>query len=83
MSTPDGVFVHCFPSVDRAFHDETQRIVAESWEHIHAAERLIADVQARLRERYPDAVVRLRDEQAELGTPAIRTLYAFRDGRAA
>ena len=83
MSTPDGVSVHCFPSVDRAFHDETQRIVAESWEQIHAAERLIAAVQARLRERYPHAVVRMRGEQAELGTPATRTLYAFRDGRAA
>jgi hypothetical protein len=83
MSTRDGVSVHCFPSVDRDFHDETQRIVAESWERIHAAERLIADIEARLRERYPHAVVRMRDEQAELGTPSVRTLYAFRDGRAA
>jgi hypothetical protein len=83
MSTPDGVSVHCFPSVDRTFHEETQRIVAESWEQIHAAERLIAAVQSRLRERYPDAVVRMRAQQAELGTPSIRTLYAFRDGRAA
>jgi hypothetical protein len=83
MSTPDGVSVHCFPSVDHAFHEETQRIVAESWAQIHAAERLIAAVQSRLRERYPHAVVRMRTEQAELGTPSIRTLYAFRDGRAA
>jgi hypothetical protein len=83
MSTPDGVSVHCFPSVDRDFHDETQRLVAESWGRIHAAERLIADVEARLRERYPQAVVRLRDEQAELGRPAVRTIYVFRDGRAA
>jgi hypothetical protein len=83
MSTPDGISVHCFPSVDRDFRDETQRVVAESWERIHAAERLIADVEKRLRERYPLAVVRLRDEQAELGTPAMRTIYAFRDGRAA
>jgi hypothetical protein len=83
MSTPDGISVHCFPSVDRDFRDETQRIVAESWERIHAAERMIADVQSRLRERYPEAVVRMRDQQAELGTPAVRTIYAFRDGRAA
>jgi hypothetical protein len=83
MSTPDGFSVHCFPSVDRDFRDETQRVVAESWRQIHAAERLIEHVQERLRERYPQAVVRLRDEQAELGRPAILTLYAFRDGRAA
>jgi hypothetical protein len=83
MSTPDGVAVHTFPSVDRDFREETQRVVAESWERIHATERVIAEVQLRLRERYPQAVVRLRDEQAELGTPAIRTIYAFRDGRAA
>jgi hypothetical protein len=83
MSTPDGISVHSFPSVDRDFRDEAQRVVAESWQRIHAAERLIADVEARLRERYPQAVVRMRDEQAELGSPALRTLYAFRDGRAA
>jgi hypothetical protein len=83
MSTPDGISIHCFPSVDHDFRDETQRVVAESWERIHAAERLIAHVQERLRERYPEAVVRLRDEQAELGRPAIVTVYAFRDGRAA
>ena len=83
MSTPDGISVHSFPSVDRDFRDEAQRAVAESWQRIHAAERLIADVEARLRERYPQAVVRLRDERAELGRPTVRTLYAFRDGRAA
>jgi hypothetical protein len=83
LSTPDGISVHCFPSVDGDFRTETQRIVAQSWGQIHAAERLIADVQQRLRERYPQAVVRVRDEQAELGRPAILTLYAFRDGRAA
>ena len=83
MSTPDGISVHSFPSVDRDFRDEAQRAVAASWERIHAAERLIADVEAQLRKRYPQAVVRMRDEQAELGTPAVRTLYAFRDGRAA
>ena len=83
MSTPDGISVHCFPSVDRDFRDEAKRVVAESWGRIHAAERLIVDVEARLRERYPQAVVRLRDERAELGRPIVRTIYAFRDGRAA
>jgi hypothetical protein len=83
MSTPDRISVHCFPSVDRDFRDEAQRVVAESWGRIHAAERLVVDVEARLRERYPQAVVRLRDERAELGTPTVRTIYAFRDGRAA
>jgi hypothetical protein len=83
MSTSDGVSVHCFPSADGDFREEAQRIVAESWDRIHAAERLIAHVQRRLRQRYPQAVVRMRDEQAELGRPSIRILYAFRDGRAA
>jgi hypothetical protein len=83
MSTPDGISVHCFPSVDRDFRDEAQRVIAESWQRIHAAERLITEAEQRLRERYPHAVVRLRDQQTELGTPAVRTIYAFRDGRAA
>jgi hypothetical protein len=83
VNTPDGIAVHCFPSIDRDFRDETQRLVADGWERIHATERLIAEVQARLRERYPEAVLRVRDEQAELGRPAIQTIYAFRDGRAA
>jgi hypothetical protein len=83
IRTPDAISVHCFPSTDRTFHDVTARIAAESRERIQATERLIAEVQERLRDQYPLAVVRLRDEQAELGTPAMATLYAFRDGRAA
>lgn len=65
------------------FRRETQRLIADSWARIDATERLIADVQNRLRERYPNAVLRLRGADAELGAPPIRTLYAFRDGRAA
>ena len=83
MTMPTEVAVHCFPSADPDFRAEAQRIVAESWRRIHASERLIADVQHRLRQRYPAAIVRMRDEQAELGTPSVRTIYAFRDGRAA
>ena len=81
--TFEGISVHCFPSADEQFRRDTQRLVADSWQRIHITERLIAEVQARLRESYPDAVVRLRDAEAEIGSPAIQTLYAFRDGRAA
>jgi hypothetical protein len=80
---PDEISVHCFPSADVEFRRDAQRLVAESWERIHATERLIEEVQARLRERYPNAVLRMREADAELGAPPIRTLYAFRDGRAA
>jgi hypothetical protein len=79
----EGITVHCFPSADEEFRHHAQRLVADSWQRIHATERLIADVEARLREHYPLAVVRMRDAEAELGSPAIGTLYAFRDGRAA
>ncbi|HEY7590011.1 MAG TPA: hypothetical protein VH723_03410 [Candidatus Limnocylindrales bacterium] len=85
-----NVAVHTFPSVDDDFRSTTQRAVAESWKAIHeserllnAADRLIEEVQSRLRNRYPEAVVRLKDAQAELGTPETQTIYAFRDGRAA
>jgi hypothetical protein len=79
----EGISVHCFPSADEEFKLEAQRLIADSWQQIRDSQRLIADVQARLRERYPNAVVRIRDAEAEIGSPAIQTLYAFRDGRAA
>jgi hypothetical protein len=79
----EGISVHCFPSADEEFKRATQRAVADSWQRIHQTERLIADVQERLRERYPSVVVRARDAEAEIGSPTIQTLYAFRDGRAA
>jgi hypothetical protein len=79
----EGISVHTFPSADDEFRREAQQLVADCWERIHATERLIADVETRLRERYPQAVVRARDADADLGSPAIQTLYAFRDGRAA
>jgi hypothetical protein len=83
MRVVTGVAVHCFPSADGEFREATQQLVAESWERIHSTERLIAEVQATLRERYPEAIVRPRDAQAEIGHPEVQTLYAFRDGRAA
>lgn len=83
MTMAQGVSVHCFPSSDEDFRTETQRLVADAWERIHATERLIEEVEARLRERYPRVVLRMRDEGAEIGRPPIRTVYAFRDGRAA
>jgi hypothetical protein len=81
--TLEDISVHTFPSADTEFRREAQRLVADSWRRIHAPERLIAEVQDRLRERYPNAVLRMRDADAEVGAPPIRTLYAFRDGRAA
>jgi hypothetical protein len=82
MTVISGVSVHAFPSADEEFRDAAQRLAARGWEHVHSTERLIAELQAGLRERYPDAVVRPRDAAAELGEPPVQTLYAFRDGRA-
>jgi hypothetical protein len=82
MRVVSGVAVHCFPSIDEEFREAARQVVAESWERIHSMEQVIAAVQAALRERYPAAVVRLKDARAELGEPAVQTLYAFRDGAA-
>jgi len=83
MTVASGVSVHCFPSADTEFRAIAQRLVASSWERIHSTEPLIAEVQAALREIYPQAIVRPRDARAEIGEPVVQTLYAFRDGRAA
>jgi hypothetical protein len=83
MTVASGVSVHCFPSADTEFRATAQRLVASSWERLQSTEPLIAEVQAALRETYPEAVVRPRDPHAELGEPLVQTLYAFRDGRAA
>jgi hypothetical protein len=83
MTVISGVSVHCFPSADTEFRTIAQRLAASSWERIHSTERLIVEVQAALRETYPEAIVRRRDAHAELGAPLVQTVYAFRDGRAA
>ena len=83
MRAPSGVRVHCFPSADEEFKQVAQQLVARGWERVQSTERLIAELQAALRERYPEAVVRPRAAQAELGDPLVQTLYTFRDGRAA
>lgn len=83
MRVATRVAVHCFPSADEEFKAAAQQLVAKSWERVHSTERVIAEVQAALRELYPQAIVRLRDAQAELGESSVQTLYAFRDGRAA
>jgi len=83
MRASSGVTVHCFPSADEEFKATAERLVARSWERVRSTERLIVELQAALRERYPQAIVRPRSAQAELGEPSVQTLYAFRDGRAA
>jgi hypothetical protein len=82
MRVVSGVDVHSFPSADEEFREAARQVVAESWGRIHPTEILTAYVQAALRLRYPDAVVRVKDARAELGEPSVQTLYAFRDGRA-
>jgi hypothetical protein len=82
MTVASRVAVHCFPSADEEFRETAQQLVARGWEHVHSTDRLIAELQAALRERYPEAVVRPRHAAAELGEPLVQTLYAFRDGRA-
>jgi hypothetical protein len=66
----------------REFLDSAQRAVAESWAPIGQSRALLAEVQAKLRTRYPTAVVRLREEMA-LFDERDRIVCAFRDGHAA
>ena len=83
MRVATGVDVHCFPSADEEFREAATQLVAEAFDRIHSTDELIAAVQAALRERYRSAIVRARDAQAEVGSSAVQTLYAFRDGRVA
>ena len=83
MRVATGFAVHCFPSVDDEFRRTTEQVIAHTWERNQTTDNLIAEVQAALRERYPEAIVRHRDAQAELGSSTVQTLYAYRDGRAA
>jgi hypothetical protein len=83
MRVASAVAVHCFPSADEEFRAAASQLVADSFERIRSTDELIATVQVALRERYPEAIVRSRDPQAEVGISAVQTLYAFRDGRAA
>lgn len=83
MRVATGFAVHCFPSVDEEFRHAAEQLVADTRERNQTTDDLIAAVQAALRERYPEAIVRTRDAQAELGNSSVQTLYAYRDGRAA
>ena len=83
MRVASGLAVHCFPSADEEFRAATQDLIAEGAERGRPTDELVREVQARLRERYPRAVVRPKDLAAELGDPIVQTIYAFRDGRAA
>jgi hypothetical protein len=74
--------VHAFPSSDREFLDSAQRAVAESWALIGQSRALLAEVEAKLRTRYPAAAVRQREEMALLDERDL-IVYAFRDGHAA
>lgn len=78
-----GLHIRCYPVEDDGFSSEVQRIVAECRTTIAAGERLLRDVQERLRQQYPAATVRRRDELAELYEAESEVWYAFRDGRVA
>lgn len=78
----DSVDVRSYPRDDAAFRINVQVAVASSWQTIRNAERLLAAVQAKLKEQYPHVQVRVRSPLAELpGDPTV--IYAYRDGRAA
>jgi hypothetical protein len=71
-----------FPHDDLAFETDVQEAIASSWETIQSAERLLADVRAKLRTDYPN--VRLMT-QARLAADPLGpdVIYAYRDGRVA
>jgi hypothetical protein len=78
-----GLQVRCFPVEDDGFSFEVQRVLDECRATVAAGERLLRDVQERLRQQYPAATVRRRDELAEVYEPDSEVWYAFRDGRVA
>jgi hypothetical protein len=74
--------IRCFPHDDVGFETDVQEALASSWETIRTAERLLADVRAKLRTDYPK--VRLTT-QARLAADPLGpdVIYAYRDGRVA
>jgi len=74
--------VRAYPLDDRAFLAEAQAAVAESWDGINRGRRLLQDVRAKLRKRYPSCEMSFQDELAQLSGETT-VIYAFRDGRAA
>ncbi len=74
--------VRAYPRDDVDFEANVQSAVASSWETIKSAERLLAEVRAKLRSQYPAVRLRTQAELAsEPGRPKV--IYAYRDGRAA
>lgn len=74
MST---VNVHCFPSVDLAFAADVEELLrASQSSHPRAPEAF----QSVLRDRYPDAIVSVRDQLGGRGDESRPLWYVFRDG---
>lgn len=68
------------PHDDRAFLADAQRAVAEGRETIGHAERLLAHVQTRLRERYPRVRIQPREDLASVNHESPQVWYCYRDG---
>jgi hypothetical protein len=78
----DKYAVRCFPHDDAGFQSDVQEAIASSWDTIKNAERLLADVRAKLRTQYPK--VRLTTQAGLAADPlGPDVIYAYREGRVA
>ncbi len=80
MAPHKSIDLRCFPRADDDFLAWTQRAVAESRERTRSSERLLAAVQKKLRDRYPNAKVQRRDTLAALSEDGPEVWYCYRDG---
>ncbi len=78
----DSVQVRAYPRDDAAFRINVQVAIAASQGTIHSEERLLAEVDAKLRPQYPNIDVRVQSALAALPGDAT-VIYAYRDGRVA
>ncbi len=74
------VQIRCYPKDDGDFVAWTQQLVAESRERTRSSERLLAAVQKKLRDRYPNAKVQRRDSLADVTEDGPEVWYCYRDG---
>ena len=75
-----GIRIVCFPADDVELRGRIEAVMRSIPSNGHVPRDLVAAVTEALRAHYPGAVVRPRDELAELDASAEPTWYVYRDG---
>jgi hypothetical protein len=77
-----GIRIVCFPADDAGLRERMESVMRGIPSNGGAPRDLVSRVTEALRAHYPNAVVRPREELAELDASAEPTWYVYRDGTA-